>query len=225
MLKKLASLLFEEEEEIVEEDLDIKEEPIKKEKSFISTKSPKPVEKVEEKIVDEPIFRPEEKVEVKEVEEIIRPIKSNFGIAFDEPTPIKEKPKLMKEKPIYEFKPVISPMFGVSESKKNQAVRQSVNPPQSMKKSRINTVISPFYGDVDHKQEIDKPKIIQSIVKADPFIEEVSSDMPKFKTENYSLDDLLSPIKPLDDDLIVDRSMSDEEDELAHQISLFDDLK
>lgn len=238
MLKKLASLLFEEEEEIVEEELTVKEEtikkdksftskpvedPIKKEKSYISSMNPKPIEKVEE----EPIFINEEtEIEHKAVEEIIKPVKSEFGIAFDEPTPLREKPKVIKEKPIYEFKPVISPMFGVSESKKAQAVRPVNNPPQSVKKSRINTVISPFYGDLENKKEVSSPKIIQPTYKYDPLIEDVSRDLPKYKAENYSLDDLLSPIKPQDDDVpLVHETLKDEEDELSHQISLFDDLK
>lgn len=225
MLKKLASLLFEEEEEIVEEELSVKEEPIKKEKSLISTMNPKPVEKVVEKPIEQAVYLEEEKIEVKAVEEIIKPVKTDFGIAFDEPSPIKEKPKPIKEKPIYEFNPVISPMFGVSESKKNQAVRQAVNPPQALKKSRINTVISPFYGDIENKKSVMTPKVTQPVFKHDPLIEDASADLPKYKAENYSLDDLLSPIKPQDDIPLIHESIKDEEDELAHQISLFDDLK
>lgn len=241
MLKKLVSLLFEEEEEIIEEELSVKEEPIKKEKplntslssktldesnkkdkSYISSMNPKPIEKV----LEEPVYVKERiEIEHKAVEEIIKPVKPEFGIAFDEPTPVREKPKVVKEKPIYEFKPVISPMFGVSESKKAQAVRPANNPPQSVKKSRINTVISPFYGDLESRKEGNSPKIIQPISKHDPLIEDVSRDLPKYKAENYSLDDLLSPIKPQDDVPLVHETFKDEEDELSHQISLFDDLK
>jgi len=227
MLKKLASLLFEEEEEIVEEELSVKEEPIKKEKSLITSMNPKPIEKPIEKDIEEPVYvQEEDDIDHKGVEEIIKPVKSEFGIAFDEPTPMREKPKVVKEKPIYEFKPVISPMFGVSESKKAHAVRPAHIPPQSVKKSRINTVISPFYGDLENKKETSTPKIVQAVYKHDPLIEDVSRDLPKFKTENYSLDDLLSPIKPQDDDVpLVHETFKDEEDELSHQISLFDDLK
>ncbi len=224
MLKKLASLLFEEEEEIVEEELNVKEEPVKKEKSLISTMNPKPVEKPVEKIIEEPVFLDEDPIEVKPVEEIIRPSKPEFGIAFDEPTPVREKPKVVKEKPIYEFKPVISPMFGVSESKKAQAVRPANNPPQSLKKSRINTVISPFYGDLENKKELTPIKAAQPVFKPDPLIEEDVPELPRYKAENYSLDDLLSPIKPLDEP-IVQETYHEDDDELAHQISLFDDLK
>lgn len=226
MLKKLASLLFEEEEEIVEEELNVKEEPVKKEKSLITSMNPKPIEKPIEKVIVEPVpVLQEVEIEHKAVEEIIKPVKPEFGIAFDEPTPLREKPKVVKEKPIYEFKPVISPMFGVSESKKAQAVRPTVNPPQSVKKSRINTVISPFYGDVENKKEVSSPKVSQPSYKFDPLIEDVSRDLPKYKAENYSLDDLLSPIKPQDDTPMVHEVFKDEEDELSHQISLFDDLK
>ena len=224
MLKKLASLLFEEEEEVVEEELSVKEEPIKKEKSLITSMNPKPIEKPIERVIEEPVYVQEEEIEHKAVEEIIKPVKSEFGIAFDEPTPVREKPKVVKEKPIYEFKPVISPMFGVSESKKAQAVRPANNPPQSVKKSRINTVISPFYGDIENKKDVSTPKFHQPVLK-DPLIEDVSRELPKYKAENYSLDDLLSPIKPQDDVPMVHEVLKDEEDELSHQISLFDDLK
>jgi len=224
MLKKLASLLFEDEEEIVEEELSVKEEPIKKEKSLITSMNPKTIEKPIEKVVEAPVYVQEEEIEHKAVEEIIKPVKSEFGIAFDEPTPVREKPKVVKEKPIYEFKPVISPMFGVSESKKAQAVRPASNPPQSVKKSRINTVISPFYGDIENKKDVSTPKVHQPVLK-DPLIEDVTRDLPKYKVDNYSLDDLLSPIKPQDDVPMVHEVFKDEEDELSHQISLFDDLK
>jgi len=224
MLKKLASLLFEEEEEIVEEELSVKEEPVKKEKSLITSMNPKPIEKPIEKVIEEPVYVQEVEIEHKAVEEIIKPVKSEFGIAFDEPTPVREKPKVVKEKPIYEFKPVISPMFGVSESKKAQAVRPANNPPQSVKKSRINTVISPFYGDIENRKDVSTPKVHQPVLR-DPLIEDVTRDLPKYKAENYSLDDLLSPIKPQDDVPMVNEAFKDEEDELSHQISLFDDLK
>lgn len=224
MLKKLASLLFEEEEEVVEEELSVKEEPIKKEKSLITSMNPKAIEKPIERVIEEPVYVQEEEIEHKAVEEIIKPVKSEFGIAFDEPTPVREKPKVVKEKPIYEFKPVISPMFGVSESKKAQAVRPANNPPQSVKKSRINTVISPFYGDIENKKDVSTPKFHQPVLK-DPLIEDMSRELPKYKAENYSLDDLLSPIKPQDDVPMVHEVLKDEEDELSHQISLFDDLK
>ena len=53
MLKKLASLLFEEEEEIIEEELNPKESLVNKEKSLINAMNPKPIDeiKLEEVIV------------------------------------------------------------------------------------------------------------------------------------------------------------------------------
>jgi hypothetical protein len=117
-------------------------------------------------------------------------------------------------------------MFGVSESKKNQTVKHVVNSPQTSKRSRINTVISPIYGDVENKKTTEVPVIRSEkpSYKFDPYIESESKDLPKFKSENYSLDDLLSPIKPHDDVVIVHET-SVEEDELTHQISLFDEMK
>jgi len=242
MLKKLASLLFEEEEEVIEEELEpkekpvkpdrsfipqsVKEKPAKQERSLISSMNPKPVEIIPVEIKEEvkPIIVEEIKHTL--VEDIIKPSKTDFGIAFDEPTPIREKQRVVKEKPIYEFRPVISPMFGVSESKKNQTVKHVVNTPQTLKRSRINTVISPIYGDVENKKTTDVPVIRSEkpSYKFDPYIEAESKDLPKFKSENYSLDDLLSPIKPQDDKIEVHETSIDE-DELSHQFSLFDDMK
>jgi hypothetical protein len=244
MLKKLASLLFEEEEEVIEEELEPKEKPVKPERSFIpsqvngkdkpikqersliSAMNPKPVEvlPVEVKEDIKPII--EDEIKHAPVEEIIKPVKPDFGIAFDEPTPVREKQKVIKEKPIYEFRPVISPMFGVSESKKNQSIKHVVNTPQTLKRSRINTVISPIYGDVENKKSESEPitRMEKPSYKFDPYIEPEAKDLPKFKAENYSLDDLLSPIKP-QDEKVESHETTVEEDELAHQFSLFDDMK
>jgi len=242
MLKKLASLLFEEEEEVIEEELEpkekpvksersflpqsVKEKPVKQERSLISSMNPKPVEIIPEVIQEEEKPVIEDEIKHAPVEDIIKPFKTDFGIAFDEPTPLREKQRVVKEKPIYEFRPVISPMFGVSESKKNQSVKHVVNTPQTLKRSRINTVISPIYGDVENKKTTETPIIRNDkpSYKFDPYIEPESKDLPKFKSENYSLDDLLSPIKPQDDKVEVHET-SIEEDELAHQFSLFDDMK
>lgn len=240
MLKKLASLLFEEEEEVIEEDLNpkekvakpervfispnVKDKPVKLERSLISSMNPKPVvETKEEVIVQEEIIE----VEHEAVEDIIKPNKPEFGIAFSDPLVSKEKPRGLKEKPIYEFNPVISPMFGVSESKRSQPIRQVINPPQTVKRSRINTVISPIYGDVENKKVsvTTSTHVFQQPFKHDPLIEVENRELPKFKTENYSLDDLLSPIKPQDELTPVLESRKEDEDELAHQFSLFDEVK
>lgn len=225
MLKKLASMLFEEEEEVIEEELSPKESPVTKEKSLINAMNPKPVDEV--KLAEVIIQENGVEIEHAAVEDIIKSSKPEFGIAFDEPNPFRDKPKVINEKPIYEFKPVISPMFGVSESKKSQPIRQSVNPPQALKRSRINTVISPIYGDVENKrvEKTISSKLTQVAYKHDPYIEDVKPELPKFKAENYSLDDLLSPIKPQDEMIPIPDSIQEVDDELAHQFSLFDELK
>lgn len=240
MFKKLASLLFEEEEEVIEEELAtkekvvkperisispiLKEKPVKTERSLISSMNPKPVDEIKEEVI---VQEEVKEVEHKAVEDIIKPNKPEFGIAFSDPLVSKEKPRALKEKPIYEFNPVISPMFGVSESKRSQPIRQSINPPQSVKRSRINTVISPIYGDVENKKTTvtTSTHAFQQSIKHDPFIEVENRELPKFKTENYSLDDLLSPIKPQDELSPVLESLKEDDDELAHQFSLFDEVK
>lgn len=240
MFKKLASLLFEEEEEVIEEEIDskdkvnkservpisqnLKDKPAKLERSLIASMNPKPVNDVQEEVIvqDETI-----EIEHEAVEDIIKPVKPEFGIAFSDPLISKEKPKVLKEKPIYEFNPVISPMFGVSESKRSQPIKHSVNPPQSVKRSRINTVISPIYGDIENKKApvTTSTHVFQKPFKHDSFIDVENHELPKFKTENYSLDDLLSPIKPQDEIVPVHISLKEDDDELAHQFSLFDEIK
>ena len=121
MLKKLASLLFEEEEEVIEEELDQKPVPKKVAKSLVKEKV-KEVEPsviatmnpIKEEIKKVELPRVVEVIEDTKVEQLLQTKKPDFGIEASQPVkPIVEAKPKKAEKAIYEFRPVISPIFGV----------------------------------------------------------------------------------------------------------------
>ena len=228
MLKKLASLLFEEEEEVIEEELDQKPvpkkvaKPLVKEKvkevepSVIATMNP-----IKEEIKKVELPRVEEVIEDTKVEQLLQTKKPDFGIEASQPVrPIVEVKPKKAEKAIYEFHPVISPIFGVEESRRTPIQKPIVEVNKHVKRSRINTVISPIYGDLEKTKEEPKTKP-RRFVPHDPI---ETMDLPKIKAENYSLDDLLNPIKAEEETLFVAETTTEIEEGL-HQISLFDDVK
>ena len=191
MLKKLASLLFEEEEV---------EEP-----------APKPAKKkAPEPVSEEPVPLP-------------TPTRSFESIAADEPVPVREsnpvaepvrpepirndplrhepvvtpslKPSPVKSSPSapYEFRPLISPIFGVSEHE--QVHRPAfVGTAEVQNDSHLQTVISPYYGAI-HKDPKMKPESHPEArltpVHNEPVIEKTVEPEPVI--ENLSLEALISP--------------------------------
>jgi hypothetical protein len=190
MLKKLASLLFEEEEV---------EEP-----------APKPIKKkVPEPVLEEPTPLP-------------TPTRTFESIAADDPEPIRESGPVsdpMRAEPVrheplrhesilaqapkptpkptsptpYEFRPLISPIFGVSEHE--QVHRPAfVGTAEVQNDSHLQTVISPYYGAI-HKD----PKMKQephldvrlTSVPNEPVIEKAVEPEPVI--ENLSLEALITP--------------------------------
>jgi hypothetical protein len=228
MLKKLASLLFEEEEEVIEEELDPKPIPKKVAKPLVKEKvrelEPSAIASmnpVKEEVKKEELPRFEEVLPDTKVEQLLQTKKPEFGIEASQPVrPVVEvKPKKV-EKSIYEFRPVISPIFGVEESRRTPIQKPIVEVNKHVKRSRINTVISPIYGDLEKSKEEVKAKP-KRFVPHDPI---ETMDLPKIKAENYSLDDLLHPIKAEEETLFVSEATTEIEEGL-HQISLFDDVK
>jgi hypothetical protein len=200
MLKKLASLLFEEEEV---------EEP-----------APKPTKKkTPEPVNEEPTPLP-------------TPTRSFESIAADDSEPIRESkpvsepdriesvhhepmrhepvlnlpPKLTPTKPTnptpYEFRPLISPIFGVSEHE--QVHRPTfVGTAEVQNDSHLQTVISPYYGaihkDPKMKQEsqpdvtlmsVHREPVAEKAVEVEPVIEKIVEADPVI--ENLSLEALIS---------------------------------
>jgi hypothetical protein len=214
MLKKLASLLFEEEEV---------EEP-----------APKPVKKITpEPVIEEPAPLPAAS-------------RSFESIAADEPQPVKESvieepvqakpviresiladaPKPVITKPIqntapYEFRPLISPIFGVSEHEQNHRPA-FVATAEVQNDSHLQTVISPYYGAIHKDPKTSSTTPVEPMptpitpVKTEPVVEKPVVVEPV--VENLSLDALIDnepePVTP---------TPSEPEDH--EQFSLFGDDK
>lgn len=212
MIKKLMSLLFEE-EEVIEE---FEEEP-----TAPVRKAPQPgrtVVKTETAAVPLPQEAKAVYIEKKEQVKEPAPIKKEPESKLRKMTVAQEKPVKVKKtvraevKEDYEFTPVISPIFGVMGEKNQPAAAASPVKKASPAKSMLGTVISPIYGmekpEEDKVEEIterlDKPE--SAVMKEEPAI-------------SVSLDELLTDneITPADDaDL--------EKTVVASQnLSLFDD--
>lgn len=221
MLKKLASLLFEEEEEVQVQELDevIEAEP---KASLIAAMNPEPQTKSIEI----------QKLDLSLDPEPIAPPKSSF-IHTDSP---------IEAEPIntYEFRPVMSPMFGVSDRDRLKVVKKPVEVrPQPTPSSRINTIISPIYGDLKQEdmrvevdksglkiayesQEIDEVELeemdISRIIHAPKEVLETQPIPVADKAESLSL-----VTEDVDDETVGLEESDDSLDNEAHQFSLFDE--
>ncbi|MBR3356807.1 MAG: hypothetical protein IKG46_03170 [Solobacterium sp.] len=108
-----------------------------------------------------------------------------------------QQPEKKPARPVYEFQPVISPIFGVDEkdlnalksttSKLNQAEKE-----KARKNDNINPIISPIYG----RDQEDSPVTIQKSVEKSNIIEQMTVTAEKTQAEeeipNFSLDDILN---------------------------------
>lgn len=144
MLKKIMSLLFEEEEIIEEEEI---------------VKPPlPPVKKVIAKHEPMVQLKPEKKMEPvqPEVVEEVKPVLKRIDV---EPMikPVKKPAVPQKEIKPYEFQDVISPIFG--KSHKEAPVGKTIQPelPVESEKSVLGTIISPIYG-INKKDKAKKPE-------------------------------------------------------------------
>ena len=214
MFKKLQNLLFEDEEIEMEDEEEYFEEevkPVKKtkkekpviednfEKEVVVNKPVKPVEQPKEVHVAP---KPVETVKVEKKEEIVKPKNSSLGIAIDDIQEYKPKPKPVQPavntvKPrkavkieansTYEKKPVISPIFGISEKDMASLVNSSIPRKNTTENApKLDTVISPMYG-------IDNDDELQTIT--DTVTQPVSSAKEVEAEDNipvFSLDDILA---------------------------------
>ncbi len=183
MLRKIASMLFQEEEIILEEDLKAKD----KESHEIDIPEIKPISVVEKKEPEKlsPKVKEEasEKVEVitvsekENVQEDKQEDKSHRSNRITADYQVKEKesfdlPKIEKRTPSYtkeDYKPqdIISPIFGGSQNENSPIAKE-----KKVKKSKTSTtVISPMYG----------------------LMEEETNDIFDEELLNYELKDMLSP--------------------------------
>ena len=178
MWKKLASLFFEEEEEVVEEE-------IKETKKVELPPLAVNVEKKSVRIDLETTTKPYEAVKSEttgEVPVIKETPKTATRIDLSPEPQIKQRRSVNENNVVYEFQPVISPIFGVSEKDKKTVVVQNVAPQQPIRHSSLQTIISPIYGvakkDEKHEQVLE-PEFI------------VAPSNPTIEIKNLSLDELL----------------------------------
>lgn len=178
MWKKLASLFFEEEEEVVEEE-------IKETKKVELPPLAVNVEKKSVRIDLETTAKPYEPVrsgmtgELPVIKETPKPA---TRIDLSPEPQIKQRRSVNENNVVYEFQPVISPIFGVSEKDKKTVVVQNVAPQQPIRHSSLQTIISPIYGVAkkDEKHEtVLEPEFI------------VAPSNPTIEIKNLSLDELL----------------------------------
>lgn len=173
MLRKLASLFFEEEEEIVEEE-------------EIEAKGPQlpPITKAPEKKTPRVELESDVKpFEIPKLPPIVeQPVKTATRIDIGPETMLqKQKRTVGENKVVYEFSPVISPIFGISEKDRQSVVVQNSAPQQPTKHSPLQTIISPIYGVMKNNEvaneEFTQPPVLNA--------------SPTFDIKNFSLDEIL----------------------------------
>lgn len=227
MWKKFTDLLFEDDDTIEEEEV-IEEVVVQKPQPAI-----KPITLSENK--PEPI---KEMPKVKEVEEKPKP---SISMVVDdlqevkpkpvEPvTPIRQRPRIVpiakaEPKNTYEFTPVISPIFGISEKDVDAVIPTNPNKKKAVPDSKLGTVISPMYG-------LDKDKGPDTIVgKVTPKTSSADEIEAEKEVPNFSLDEILAR-RSLNNDnektkffKTADLERDDDKTVVvsSHNMSLFDD--
>ncbi len=229
MFKKLASLLFDE-EEIIEEPHD--EKPDLKQIKTIKESNPdqfdpllktvSPLEKTKRSSFEnitadegEPLYEATVLSSQKN-EKPNRPFEANFE---------NKKPSLTKD--VYEFKPVISPMFGIAESEKEHLRPTFVQTTEVKNDSHLQTVISPYYGAI-HKDLKTGPEY-SNVVSLEPshFKAKVAEYVEEPKPviiENISIENLIQPDPIVDIPVeLISETTELEKDEDVTQFSLFEE--
>lgn len=151
MIKKLMSLIFE--EEVVDE---VEEEPVPVRRSNPAKPAVKPEAKPAVPLPQEvkAVYLDTRKEKEKEPAVKKEPSSKLGKMTIAEDKPVKKKPVRVEPKEDYEFTPVISPIFGVL-GEKSQPAKTPAAKKVSPVKSSLGTVISPIYG-------MDKPRKIRS---------------------------------------------------------------
>ena len=173
MLRKLASLFFEEEEEIVEEE-------------EIEAKGPQlpPIAKTPEKKTPRVELASEVKpFEIPKLPPIAeQPVKTATRIDIGPETMLQKQKRTGGEnKVVYEFSPVISPIFGISEKDRQTVVIQNSAPQQPTKHSPLQTIISPIYGVMKNNEEANEEFTQPAVLNASPALD----------IKNFSLEEIL----------------------------------
>jgi hypothetical protein len=171
MLRKIASLFFEEEEDIVED-----------EEREVKGATLPPIAAAPEKKatrIDAGVQRfDNEPAKLPTISETAA--KTATRIDLGPQTVQKQKRVVGETKAVYEFQPVISPIFGISDKDKQTMVPQPSEPKQPTRHSPLQTIISPIYG----------------VMKKDDNPDEVSEHVeipvnPHLEIKNLSLEELI----------------------------------
>ncbi len=158
MFKKLKSILFEEveiEEELSEIELQPKQPKIRKVEPIQPKESP---QERNETVKPEAFQRPVQRIDLtaaqailEESDETVEPVQPSFE-SKPKPTPIVERKAPLKRPQPYKPKPVISPMFGLTEEEKQRTAQIEAMKPKPPKLEDTQ-ILSPIYGEVDYKAE------------------------------------------------------------------------
>ena len=208
MIKKLMSLIFE--EEVVDE---VEEEPVPVRRSNPAKAPVQPEVKAAVPLPQEvkAVYLDTKKEKEKEPAVKKEPSSKLGKMTIAEDKPVKKKPVRVEPKEDYEFTPVISPIFGVLGEKSQPAKTPAVKKVSPVKSS-LGTVISPIYG-------MDKPQ--------EDKVEEIPErlDKPADKnsnTFNVDLDELLQKPQEAVAGVKGDEEGSDKT-VVSQNLSLFDD--
>lgn len=232
MWKKFTDLLFEdddsfEEEEVVEEIVTPKPKSVVK-PITVSEIKPEPVKveplvdsiKFKEQIVEE---KPKQSISM--VVDDLQEVKTQVKV----PEAPVRKPRIVpvskpEPKNTYEFTPVISPIFGISEKDVNAVIPTNPHKKKAITDSKIGTVISPMYG-IDKDNEPDA--LVGNIEPKTSSVNEIKAEE---EVPNFSLDEILARRNKESNDnsgFFKPNELSDDVDKTIvlsnHNMSLFDD--
>ncbi len=181
-MKKIMDLIFEPVEDEKDEKIDIPEimtraKVTRQKKRETQTSSSRSQSKTEPVVLNEQVK--DARTKLKENDVLSKPKASHISIDV---TPKKAIRKVEYDKDYkYESQPALSPIFGVIESKGNHPkfTAPSITGTQATK-SKIGTILSPIYGQIDNeKEEIKTSNVV------------IKEDKSNNDFTNYSLDDML----------------------------------
>lgn len=172
VFKKITSLLFEESEEDVIAEDELKNVYLKEQQEVKEEQEETKVSNItkEEQVITKPVVESSKFVNINLNEQPQKPVRKEMDQGVKS---IRVKTIRNEEKKEYEFTPVISPMFGADEEekKKEKAKKVIVSPPISSRKHKkkenpLGTIISPYFG-IDEQEEsvIEKEEVEETIVQ------------------------------------------------------------
>jgi len=226
MFKKLASLLFEEE--------DVNEEPVEEKVDLLQIKKTIEIKNAPaESLLKAPLNTLKKSSFENITADETKPSTDDFNsstkvdkeASFRSSEPISATKKPGAPKDVYEFKPVISPMFGIAESEKEHLRPTFVQAVEVKNDSHLQTVISPYYGAIHKDLKTTGPAYSHPVsLEPSPIKAKVAEYVEEPKPvviENISLEALIQP-KPIEEQTMsIPETAPIEADEDITQFSLF----